>query len=372
VDIVVTSIGQGEFVSAYAELIAGAGAGELARMIVVPDRKTPRALYQAVCAARARDVDVLLPTLDQQQDLLARLGMPSFIPWDSDNRRNIGYLLAWMTDAEYVISLDDDNLPVERDLLARHAVVLGAAARSEVCSCASGWFNPCDLLALERPAARIFARGFPYGRRTAAREQTATRVTEATVRINAGLWLGDPDVDAVTRLALQPVAKSASRAAVVLDRDTWAPLNTQNTAFHRDVTPAYWFVRMGQRMLGSRLDRFGDILSGYFAQACAKHLGHSLRIGPPTTHHVRNGHALLDDLRCELPGILLLEHLLEWLRECKLEGTSYAEAYRALSHALDDHAERLESPVRTREVALFLHDTAAAMRQWLELLTRAR
>jgi hypothetical protein len=369
VDVVVTSIGRGAFISSYADLIAGAG--QLARLIVIPDRKTPRQLYEAAAAARERGISVLVPTPAEQEHLLERLGAPDLIPWSSDGRRNVGYLLAWMSDAEYVVSIDDDNLPSCADMLSRHAVVIAPLALHDVVSCESGWFNPCDLLELERSDIRVFARGFPYAQRGPGHEHAARRRSEAVVRVNAGLWWGDPDVDAVTRLAIGPAVRASAVDAVVLDRQTWAPVNTQNTAVHRDALPAYWFVRMGHRLLGLELDRFGDILSGYFVQACAKHLGHAVRFGDPVTWHERNRHVLLGDLTKELPGILVLEHLVESLRACRLEGSSYADAYRALSDALEGFAEHLDPAIRSAEVKRFLHDTAAAMRRWLDLLSRA-
>ncbi len=369
-DLVVTSIGRGEFVAPYAELITASEATDLVRLIVIPDRKTPGELFEAVDGARRLGVNVLMPTLEQQQDLLARLACPYLIPWDSDARRNVGFLLAWMSDAEYVVSIDDDNLPARADLINRHAVVAEPPATHTVVSCRSGWFNPCDMLTMDRPAIRIFARGFPYSQRTSACDSFTTRQAEAAVHVNAGLWWGDPDVDAVTRLAIRPAVRSEPPRALVLDRDTWAPVNTQNTAFHRDALPAYWFVRMGQCLLGHRIDRFGDIFSGYFVQACAKHLGKSIRFGDPVTNHVRNRHMLLEDLRAELPGILVLEHLSEWLRECALEGSSYTAVYLSLSHALDELAECDAEISSMPGVGQFLHQTASAMREWLELLSR--
>jgi hypothetical protein len=371
VDIVVTTIGGGEFLSDYSDLVAGADALDLVRIVVIADRKTPRRLHRAAAKARARGVNIVLPTLAEQEDLLNRLGAPGLVPWNSDNRRNVGYLLAWMSDAEYVISIDDDNLPASGDLLAHHGVVLEPRLRRQLLESPSRWFNPCDALALEQPGPRVFARGFPYSRRQPEPEKTTVGWGEAAVRINAGLWLGDPDVDAVTRLALGPRARSAQAGARVLDSRTWAPVNSQNTALHREALPAYWFVRMGHRIFGSSLDRFGDILSGYFVQACAKHLGHCVRFGSPLTRHARNDHDLLADLAVELPGILVTEQLAEWLPECGLEGSTYAEAYRSLSQALDEAVECGDLLASVPGAKGFIHDTAAAMREWLDLLKRA-
>jgi hypothetical protein len=370
VDVVVTTIGGGEFIRPYADLLLRTGAADLARLVVIPDRRTPRGLYAAADAARRRGVRVLTPTVAEQERLLAKLGAPELIPWNSDNRRNVGYLLAWMSDAEYVVSIDDDNLPVADDMLERHGLVLAGPTRQQIVSCDCGWFNPCRMLDLDPAGVTAFARGFPYARR--AREATTTTSSaETVVRVNAGLWFGDPDVDAVTRLALQPQASPAPLDPVVLDRATWAPVNSQNTALHREALPAYWFVRMGQRLFDGRVDRFGDIFSGYFLQACAKHLGHGVRFGDPPTRHLRNDHVVLEDLALELPGIRALEQLAEWLRERRLHGSDYGEAYRSLSHALDEAAADREIVGAEPRLAEFLHETAAAMRQWLDLLNRA-
>jgi hypothetical protein len=370
VDIVATTIGSGEFLAPYADLILRTGAADRARLVVIPDRRTPPAFYRAVEAARRRGVRVEAPTVAEQEELLRSLGAEDLVPWNSDNRRNVGYLLAWTSDAEVVISIDDDNLPVGDEMLEKHAIVAAGPVRQEIVSCDSGWFNPCRMLELDPPAVTAFARGFPYGQRQ-RQGATSTRVEEVTVRVNAGLWFGDPDVDAVTRLALRPRVRPSPVGALVLDRGTWAPVNSQNTALHREALPAYWFVRMGQRLFGGAIDRFGDIFSGYFLQACAKHLGHGVRFGDPVADHRRNDHVVLEDLSAELPGIRALEYLAEWLRELRLEGDGYADAYRSLSHALDEAAEEHEIVAAEPEARAFLHGTASSMRRWLDLLTRA-
>lgn len=129
---------------------------------------------------------------------------------------------------------------------------------------------------------------------------------------------------------------------------------------------------MGYRHHGSVIDRYADIFSGYFVQACAKHLGHAVRFGTPLAVHERNDHALLRDLQQELPAIAMLDDLLAWLTECKLEGPDYAGAYRSLSYQLQDTVESLTGPEWTQELRGFVHQMAHLMRQWLTVLDRAR
>ena len=90
-------------------------------------------------------------------------------------------------------------------------------------------------------------------------------------------------------------------------------VNSQNTAIRREVIPAYCFFESASR--------FADIWQGYFAQACAKHLGHSVRFGTPASDcAVRNDHDLLNDLRLEYDGIMMTDEVLDWLTQVKLSG----------------------------------------------------
>jgi hypothetical protein len=192
----------------------------------------------------------------------------------------------------------------------------------------------------------------------------------ATVAVNAGLWLIDPDVDAITRLALKPVAHSARSDAVVLGPETWAPINTQNTALLRAALPAYYYVRMGHPLQGMRIDRFGDILSGYLVQKCAKQLGHVVRFGSPIADHRRTPHNLLQDLYHELAGIVLIEEVLPWLQELKVGGTDFATVYAGLADELEHQAPHFSGFVWDEGGRDFIGDTALRMRTWLAALSR--
>ncbi|WP_326675780.1 hypothetical protein [Streptomyces sp. NBC_01237] len=362
-DIVITTIGSGSFLEHYDDTLAEDGA----RLVVIPDRKTPRAFYDACDKARARGADIVSPDVEEQDRLLAKLGVPDLIPYDSDNRRNIGYLLSYLNGSALTVSMDDDNLPIDRPFLDEHRIVLQGPVDHRVVSAADGWFNACDLLDVE--PCRVFPRGFPYGPRGEAAELTAAEEV-ADVRINAGLWLDDPDVDAVTRLAVRPRVTAYRGNPAVLAKDTWCPVNSQNTAIHHDALPAYYFLRMGQPIGGAAVERFGDIFSGYFVAACAKHLDHSVRFGGPLVNHERNEHDLLNDLAIELPAIRFMDELLDWLREFRLDGNDYQEAYTSLSYGLQDFAEQARGRAWSPEARAFLHRSAHLMRTWLTAVRR--
>jgi hypothetical protein len=358
--IVCTTIGDGSFLKHYAAAITEADAQDRVTMIVIPDRKTPAGLYAAVIEAREAGITVLCPDLNEQEQFLVSLGAPAgMFPWDTDHRRNVGYLMAWRDGADIMVSVDDDNLPQE-DWLADHEIVTAASVKQHVVSDqlmsgSSGFWNPCDLL--DGTPYRFWPRGYPYGQRKGA--GTWYRVPhKCEVAINAGLWIGDPDVDAVTRLAMHPETVLL-KDSTVLGPWTWAPVNSQNTAIRRDVIPAYYFFRSG---------RFGDIYQGYLAQACAKAMGHAVRFGTPAADcSVRNDHDLLRDLQLELPDILITDAWLDWLTSQKPEGSTYADAYGWLSHQLRDHAEFGSVGAPAKQT---FHSMASQMQQWLALIRK--
>lgn len=49
-----------------------------------------------------------------------------------------------------------------------------------------------------------------------------------------GCWLGHPDIDAVSCLYSPARAKRVKGKSVLLGRNTWSPINSQNTAIARD------------------------------------------------------------------------------------------------------------------------------------------
>jgi hypothetical protein len=363
--LVLTTIADPVLLEGYVDNFRAYGHLSDVRVFVIPDVKTPATAYARCAALRSRGLRIECPTLDEQDAFLSRVNFPvDEIPRGSDNRRNVGYLMALASGAEILVSIDDDNFcPTEGDYLGAHAVVTQPAATAEVLESASGWFNICELLTLEPPRC-VYPRGFPYFARHKPAACTSSAQT-AVVRINAGLWLGDPDLDAPTWMAAPVKAKSFSNRCVVLGPQTWSPINSQNTALHRDAVVAYYFVRMGPALAGFPIDRFGDIFSGYFVLACALHLGFAARFGTPAAQHRRNSHNYIRDAAQEIAGIALLEELLPWLQEVRLHGANFADAYVSLSHLLEETTVRRKGFLWTDATRSYFRATAARMRAWV-------
>jgi hypothetical protein len=368
--LVFTTIFDPGILETYYENFSSFGRLDDIEVIVIPDRKTPAEAYARCAAISAKGLKTSCPTIEEQEKFLNALGLPAeFVPYDSDNRRNVGYLMAFARGADFLISIDDDNFcRPEEDFFAEHAVVCNDVSEYTVLDSATGFYNICDLLELEHPGL-IYARGFPYRYRH-KNEHPGREKRAVSVHLNAGLWTLDPDVDGITWLVAKPRVRGFKGESVVLGSQTWSPLNTQNTAMRRQAIPAYYYIRMGYPLSGMPIDRYGDIFSGYFVQACCRHLGGSLRVGTPVAEHRRNSHNYMKDAMNEWACIQLAEDLLPWLMEARLEGSSYSESFRSLSFALEDAVEKFRGSIWTAPTRGYFHQMAYFMRAWLEACGR--
>ena len=80
------------------------------KVFVIPDRKTPASAFERCTQLRQRGLQVVCPTLEEQDLYLRKFdGLARLIPFNSDNRRNVGFLMALESGAEFMMSIDDDN-----------------------------------------------------------------------------------------------------------------------------------------------------------------------------------------------------------------------------------------------------------------------
>jgi len=193
--VVLTTIHVPELLEGYRDNFERYGHLDDVTVYVIPDRKTPREANYCIESLRKRGLKVEFPDLGEQTVFLDSVGLPiDFVPCDSDQRRNVGYLMALAGGCEFMVSLDDDNFCIPHfDFLANHEL----GPRVNGCCTTGGWHNPCDALGFH---PQTFARGFPYFARNGPSNHKM-KPGIALVRANSGLWFGDPDIDAITWLA---------------------------------------------------------------------------------------------------------------------------------------------------------------------------
>jgi len=256
-------------------------------IIVTGDQKTPAAEADRVLrAVGGRYLDVAA------QEALSSVSSP-IIGWNTIRRRNIALLEAIRTKPDVIVTVDDDNIPVGRDYFDILRAKFEAPFNGLTVNGKSGWFDAGMLLQPQTPH-----RGFPYSKRHIDLGLSFSHVTGARVGVVAGLWLGDPDIDAATRIVNAPQVLNFSelaRSGLAVKPGCFTPFNSQNTAFRAELAPlmAVWI----------QIGRYDDIWAAYLAQRVMMESGDHVLFGPPYVWQERNVHNLLRDLKDEIYGM---------------------------------------------------------------------
>lgn len=218
------------------------------------------------------------------------------IGWRTIARRNIALLEALKWGAELIVSIDDDNIPLDslyfcefRSMVDRpfHGIRFSAK-----------WFDPASLA-----FPKVVQRGFPQ--HVSTPHGVFAPVTDARIGVAQGMILGNPDTSAIDRISQHPEVHQVSellRAGIVTDpKECYAPLNSQNIAFVRELAPCFLMVPAYRR--------YDDIYAGLVAQRVMRERDLYVHFGQPFALQQRNPHNLLKDLADEQWGS---EHILDF------------------------------------------------------------
>jgi hypothetical protein len=238
------------------------------KLVVVGDRKTPHESYTGLDG-----VTYLLPGYQENLDskLSAMLG------WNCIQRRNMGFLYAMQNGAELVATVDDDNIPQlgwGDSLLGREVLVNSYQSRTPA-------FDP-----LSHTNGKIWHRGFPW--QWVANRAADMVTTRDRFDVQANLWNGAPDIDAICRAVYPQDVRFGHVDPFTATRPM--PFNSQNTILTRKAMKDYFcFPGLG---------RYDDIYASYVCQA----YGNKVVFGGATVFQKRNPHDITADFNAEVYG----------------------------------------------------------------------
>jgi hypothetical protein len=295
-------------------------------IVVTGDEKTPEAISVYMHeVAKATGVNMTYMSLDDQNKWLAAnefRQLLSYLPNNSLGRRNVGDLFAYKTGADVIIRLDDDNECIERtgDFVGGHLhnLRLKPPMRPKADKPVT-FYDALDNF--HGPCAGLRHRGWPLG---------ATECTKWNLGgvgrcvVSESFCIGEPDLDAIWRLdhlkagldkdcrQRHSLSFKASKETYQLEPGVWHPINTQATAFHRDIMPAAF--------VNPHLKRYDDIWMGYVVRAVSDMMGWGATCGGPVVGHFqwRSRASVLRDVADELHGMehtpAFVARLEEWKR----------------------------------------------------------
>jgi hypothetical protein len=230
------------------------------------------------------DTTPVLPGFKRDRDLFDWDGIPDWIPRGSDMIRSYGLYKAWRSEADLILTLDDDVRPQPGvDLFEEYERVFQAGAPLS---------DYLDVGALTSSGLQM--RGYPY----------ADRV-KAPVAVQYGGWDGVLDYDARTQLA--GVNEHETFHPIVMPVPKGTPVTgcIMNCAFRREYALLLWQLPL----LEGRYNRFGDIWAGLFAKKVVDRLGAAIVVnGRARVRHERASDPHRN-LEREKPGVPVNENM---------------------------------------------------------------
>lgn len=307
--VITTTINVPAILATYARLASSV------EIVVTGDERTP---HDEVRAALAGLDAVTYLDPDDQRSLGYRCS--EIIGWNTIQRRNIALLEAIRRRPDVIVTIDDDNYPADSTYFEHFRRVLDGPVDGLAGETHHGWFDVGQTF--DPP---FHHRGFPCDLRDQVPELRLEPVIDAEVGVAAGLWLGDPDVDAATRLVNRPMVKSISSVAesgILVRPSTWTVFNSQNTAFRTELAPLM--------MVWPATGRYDDIWASYAAQRVMREDDWHVHFGPPLVWQQRNPQGVVDNLAAEVLGMQRTPRLIEALDKMHLAGSSPLERLRSL------------------------------------------
>ena len=247
-------------------------------LIVVGDLKTPHKEYKKL-EKEFNNLKYLDP--EYQEKKYKKIS--DLIGWNCIQRRNIGFLEAYNLGAEIIATVDDDNIPY--DFWGKE-VYVNKEIYVDLYSTPNPVFDPLSVTDYNY----LWHRGFPIQLLDKKNNVRYKRKIKIKVLIQADLWDGDPDIDAIARIIYRPEVKFKNIKKPFTSNKI-SPFNSQNTFLSRRVIPYYACL--------PGVGRMDDIWGSYILQ---KYFPRSVIYNKPSVYQKRNVHDLAKDLEKELLG----------------------------------------------------------------------
>lgn len=248
------------------------------KIIVVGDTKTPHEEYRLL-EQQYSNLTYLSP--EDQDQIFPELS--AVIGWKTIQRRNIGFVYAFNNGADIIATVDDDNIPYDtwgNDLL------VGTTREVEIYSTDQPVFDPLS----PTNHNNLWHRGFPIQLVEKKNNIKLMGRNYVQVDVQADLWDGDPDIDAIERIAWRPCVKFNITTPYMGDKI--GPFNSQNTILTRKCFPHYCVL--------PHVGRMDDIFASYLL--LSKYPNVNVVYNKASVYQARNVQDLTVNMRKEYIG----------------------------------------------------------------------
>lgn len=248
------------------------------KFIIVGDTKTPHELYLEL-QDKFKGVIYLSPFLQEEK----YKEISDLIGWKTIQRRNIGFIEAYNYENEIIATVDDDNIPYDNWGKEVH---IGKRIEIDLYEPKQSVFDPLSVTKHNH----VWHRGYPIEYLQNRFDIEYKGKTKREVLIQADLWDGDPDIDAIARLTFKPILKYYDIKEPYCSNKI-SPFNSQNTFLHKKILPFYAVLPF--------IGRMDDIWISYIIQNI---FPDSLIYNKASVYQERNVQDLITNLENEIIG----------------------------------------------------------------------
>ena len=246
---------------------------------IVGDLKTPHNQYHEL-EKKYPNIHYLTPEYQEKK----YKELSDSIGWGCIQRRNIGFVEAYNLGADIIATVDDDNIPYD---YWGDEILVGQEIEVDVYNPKMEVFDPLSVT----KDNYLWHRGYPI---QLLKERLVVEYKgreKRKVLVQADLWNGDPDIDAIARLGFaQPIVDYFDVIKPYCSTKI-APFNSQNTFLAREVVPYYAVL--------PHIGRLDDIWGAYILQ---HYFPNSVIFNKPTVYQARNEQDLIKNLEKEILG----------------------------------------------------------------------
>jgi len=241
-------------------------------LVVVGDTKTPHDEYKKI------NCTYLHPS--EQEEISKELS--DILGWKTIQRRNLGFVYAYKKGVDILATVDDDNIPYDN---WGKEVFLYKNVEIDLWNSKNGVFDPLSVTNTKD----LWHRGYPIELLDTKNVIEFKGKSIINPLIQADLWDGDPDIDAMCRLTKKPCVKYDIK--LPYGSNNISPFNSQNTFITREVIPHYMMLPFVGRM--------DDIWASYLVQEI---FPNSVIYNKATVYQDRNTQDLITNLENEIIG----------------------------------------------------------------------
>lgn len=256
--------------------------------VIVGDLKTPHEEYHKL-EKKYSCVSYISPKM--QDKLYPELS--NIIGWRTIQRRNIGFVYAYDRGCDVLATVDDDNIPY--DNWGDNIYVGETVTYDEWLPKSVEIFDPLSIT----KDNHVWHRGFPIQYLQQRHDVEYRGKNTKICLVQANLWDGDPDIDAMARLTHKPCVKYDD-IQQPYGSAVKAPFNSQNTFIAREAIPYYAVLPFVGRM--------DDIWGSYILQS---HFPNAVIYDVATVYQDRNVQDLVTNLENEIIGYRQTKEFIE-------------------------------------------------------------